>query len=131
MESLSTEVQLLVLGYIDTKRDLRSLCLTSRHLRILSLPRLYHTIHLRTEDERLAKFLRCVAAGASLHLRHIRSLSFEDDLELLDWTGPAADALRIEAAARDLQMWRISSMLPQNCLRAFRSVHLIDYHYRN
>ena len=124
MQSLSNEVQLLILGYIDTKRDLKSLCLTSQHLRNLSLPRLYHTVYLHTGEEGLTRFFKCIAAGASYHLRHIRSLSFED--ELRDSVEVGLDHLALDSAAdaRDVQMHLLISMLPENRLHAFKSVHL-------
>jgi len=130
MQSLSNEVQLLILGYIDTRRDLRSLCLTSQQLRNLSLPLLYHTVYLHTGGELLLIFFKCIVAGANLHIRHIRSLSFEDDLRYDCGLGPEeTEALEREADARDVQMRLIISMLPDNRLRAFKLVHLtINYH---
>ena len=112
MEPLSSEVQLLILRYIDTKRDLESLCLTSRHLRTLSLPRLYHIVHLHTENEHLARFFKCVAARASLHLRHIRSLSFEHKKPRSYHPSRVGNALGAEAAARDFEVLPIVFVLP-------------------
>lgn len=133
MQSLSNEVQLLILGYIHTKRDLKSLCLTSKHLRNLSLPRLYHTVYLHTREEGLTRFFKCIAAGASYHLRHIRSLSFEDELcdPADDAPPPNHEHLASAADARDVLMHLLISMLPKNQLHAFRLVHLTISYYRD
>ena len=79
MLSLPTDIQLLVLDYINTKSNLKALCLTSQHVRKIALPRLYHTVYLRTWDAHLVEFFQSVAAGAGLHLRHTRALLFEDE----------------------------------------------------
>ena len=131
MQSLSNEVQLLILQYIDTKRDLKSLCLTSKHLRNLNLPRLYHTVYLHTREEGLTRFFKCIAAGASYHLRHIRSLSFEDELRDTLEIGLDDQALESAADARGTQMHLLISMLPENQLHAFKSIHLIMSRHRD
>jgi hypothetical protein len=123
MHSLSSDVLLLILGYINTKRDLKSLCLTSQHLRTLSLPRLYHTVYLHTGGECLPRFFKCIAAGASFHLRYVRSLSFEDELLEGDQKLPELEKLEREAGARDVQMRLLIFMLPEDCLRAFKLVY--------
>ncbi|KAF2657549.1 hypothetical protein K491DRAFT_594799, partial [Lophiostoma macrostomum CBS 122681] len=58
------------------------LCLTSKALRSMALPRLYRSISLRTWEGGQAGsrgFVKAVAAGAGPHLHFTRSLSFEDD----------------------------------------------------
>ena len=133
MQSLSNEVPLLILGYIHTKRDLESLCLTSKHLRNLCLPRLYHIVYLRTGEEGLGKFFKCIAAGAGYHLRHIRSLSFEDEFCDPGDDAPPPNHLHLVSAAdaRDVLMHLLISMLPKNQLHAFRLVHLTISYYRD
>lgn len=79
MLDLPVDIQLLVSEYITSKEDLKALCLTCKSLRTLAIPLLYHAVHLRTwERDDINRFVRSVAAGAGLHLRHTRILTFED-----------------------------------------------------
>jgi hypothetical protein len=124
MLSLPTDIQLLVLEHINTKSDLKALCLTSKCFRNLVLPQLYHTVYLRTWDAHLVTFFKSVAAGAGLHLRHTRALLFED-------TQPPAEPTSgqtsypsghrgVDIIARDERVYLVLELFPADELRTVR-----------
>lgn len=82
MLTLPADIKLLILDHIDCKADLRALYYVSRAGRELVLPRLYRHINLITWDpgqKQLRCFVRCMSAGAGLHLRFTRVLTFETE----------------------------------------------------
>lgn len=133
MLDLPTDVQLLILEHIKSKADQKALCLTSKAIRNLTLPTLYHTVYLRTWDSahrHLVTFVKSVAAGAGPHLRFTRNLSFEDIQPPAEpdsvQTGPFDYDARYdgfsnrELTARDEYMYLVIEMFPTHCLHTFR-----------
>jgi hypothetical protein len=115
-----------VLDHINTKSDLKALCLTSKGFRDLVLPHLYHTVYLRTWDAHLVTFFKSVAAGAGLHLRHTRALLFEDTRPPAEptsvRTSNSSDRQSVDRAARDERIHLILELIPSHVLRTVRYV---------
>ncbi|KAF2657547.1 hypothetical protein K491DRAFT_324517 [Lophiostoma macrostomum CBS 122681] len=79
MLCLPVDVLKIVLEYVRLKRDLKSLCLTSKALHDLSVPYLYESVDLYMWDHEqgdATRFARSVAAGAGRYLRFTRHAMF-------------------------------------------------------
>jgi hypothetical protein len=120
----------LISVQVFAQADFRSLCLTSRTLRELATPRLYHTVAVALWDQTATnKFVRSVAQGAGLHLQYTRTLVFEDAQPAKDADSVSVGALalpasrtlsKVDSADKDRIIQILLQMIPENKLRSFR-----------
>lgn len=80
LETLVPELQLMILDHITRYADLRNICSTSRSLRNVTTPVLYHTVSIDLESCALSK-----PTGAFTWndpgIAHIRYVIFKDSAE--------------------------------------------------
>ncbi|KAF2463216.1 uncharacterized protein BDR25DRAFT_347422 [Lindgomyces ingoldianus] len=133
---LSADVKLVVLDYITRPSDLKALCLTSKAWRSVATPRLYLNIELYIHDrDDISRFMRCIGAGASLHLKAIRRLTFIDE------EGPPESILvrkgerirgghHFSTSERNTSAFLILQMIPRNVLHTFRHLSIVSLDQR-
>jgi hypothetical protein len=135
MLTLPLDVKITILENVPSKADLKALCLTSKELRDVAIPFLYHAlcIHIWDKDD-TTSFARSVASGAGRHLRHTRSLTFEDTRSPREPSTLQTGSFNFDRGpmyrprddhVRNAEMRMILSMFPDHCLRSFRYVQPI------
>ena len=132
MYRLPLKLKDLILEHIPSKADLQALCLTNKSIRTAATPWLYHTVCIRTWMRNgTARFVHSMVAGAGRHLRHTRSLTFEDEKppsepKIAQKCRSVYDKKALKRAnrktARHGEMSLILEMFPDGCLHTFRSV---------
>jgi hypothetical protein len=116
---------------VDFNSDLKSLCLTSKYMSSLALPRLYSTVCVRLWDKRpLEAFFRSVGHGAGLHFGKTKTLIQENDeppcerdtiiLEFLGLPGEKYQSHGLSSGAQELTVQHVTQMFPKSeILRSF------------
>ncbi|KAI4637048.1 hypothetical protein J4E93_010714 [Alternaria ventricosa] len=134
MLQLNTDCQRRVLNYINTRSDLRSLCLVSKELNQLALEKLYKRIDIRLFSENNTNYILELLKDVKENLRYTRELVVEDECiaeettsvqygnvglpDLKCWTGTGATSADPEV--RDSNLEQVLDLIPANALRTFR-----------
>jgi hypothetical protein len=124
LAALPTELQELIISFLDQQHDLASLSLTSHHFRSLTDRQLYRTIHLKTTVQ-AGLFSRAVKQQSRAQIvRHLLLDVYETDFRIYDW---AARRLSQEHN-KDVDLYLRGRNFGSRVLGLFKNIEVLNIH---